>query len=101
MGTLDIDPDLVDAYYLALIEFTVRIRSSDFQWQHGLQLGEALVFDNQRVLHGRTAFDGDPGRRHLRLCTVDRDQVHSALRLLRADFAPETEHEKLPVGNLS
>jgi gamma-butyrobetaine dioxygenase len=101
MGTLDIDPDLMDLYYRALIEFTLRIRSSAFQWEHGLQPGEALVFDNQRVLHGRTAFDGDPGRRHLRLCTVDRDQVHSALRLLRADFAPETELDKLPVGNLS
>jgi len=101
MGTLDIAPDLVDAYYRALIEFTVRIRSSHFQLEHGLRTGEAIVFDNQRVLHGRTAFDGDPGRRHLRLCTVDRDQVHSSLRLLRADYAPETERDKLPVGNLS
>lgn len=101
MGTLDIDPVLMDGYYRALIEFTSRIRSADYQWQHGLAPGEALVFDNQRVLHGRTAFDGDPGRRHLRLCTVDRDQVHSALRLLRERLAPGTEHAKLPIGNLS
>jgi len=101
MGTLDIAPELVDGYYRALIEFTRRIRNADFQWEHGLQPGEAIVFDNQRVLHGRTAFDGDPGRRHLRLCTVDRDQVHSALRLLRERHATGTEHQKLPVGNLS
>lgn len=101
MGTLDIDLVLMDGYYRALIEFTSRIRSDEYQWQHGLVPGEALVFDNQRVLHGRTAFDGDPGRRHLRLCTVDRDQVHSALRLLRERIAPGTEHAKLPVGNLS
>ena len=101
MGTLDIDASVMDGYYRALIEFTTRIRSREFQWEHGLAPGEALVFDNQRVLHGRTAFDGDPGRRHLRLCTVDRDQVHSALRLLREQQAPGTEHEKLPVGNLS
>lgn len=101
MGTLDIAAELVDGYYRALIEFTTRIRSTAFQWSHGLQPGEAIVFDNQRVLHGRTAFDGDPGRRHLRLCTVDRDQVHSALRLLREQMASGTEHQKLPVGNLS
>ncbi len=98
MGTIDVADDLVDDYYRALIEFTVRIRSSDFQWEHGLLPGEAIVFDNQRVLHGRSGFDGDPGRRHLRLCTVDRDQVHSNLRLLRAEFAPGTEEQKLTAG---
>jgi len=101
MGTLDIAAELMDGYYRALIEFTKRIRDPEFQWEHGLEPGEAIVFDNQRVLHGRTAFDGDPGRRHLRLCTVDRDQVHSALRLLRERLATGTEHEKLPAGNLS
>ena len=101
MGTLDIAPDLMDGYYRALIEFTKRIRNTDFQWEHGLRPGEAIVFDNQRVLHGRTAFDGDPGRRHLQLCTVDREQVHSTLRLLREQHATGTEHQKLPVGNLS
>lgn len=101
MGTLDIEPELMDDYYRALIEFTRRIRSPDYQWEHGLAPGEAIVFDNQRVLHGRTGFDGDPGRRHLRLCTVDRDQVHSRLRLLRGELAPDRQDEKLPVGNLS
>jgi gamma-butyrobetaine dioxygenase len=101
MGSLDIDPDLTHGYYRALIEFTSRIRSPAFQWEHGLAPGEAIVFDNQRVLHGRTGFDGDPGRRHLRLCTVDRDQVHSTLRLLRAELDPDREHDELPSGNLS
>ena len=101
MGTVDIADHLIDEYYRALIEFAVRIRSSEFQWEHALRPGEAIVFDNQRVLHGRTGFDGDPGRRHLRLCTVDRDQVHSSLRLLRAEFASGTEDGKLTAGNLS
>jgi len=91
---------LVDGFAV-VIEFTKRIRNTDFQWEHGLRPGEAIVFDNQRVLHGRTAFDGDPGRRHLQLCTVDREQVHSTLRLLREQHATGTEHQKLPVGNLS
>ncbi len=101
MDTIDLAAELIDDFYRALIEFTIRIRSSEFQWEHGLLPGEAIAFDNQRVLHGRSEFDGDPGRRHLRLCTVDRDQVHSALRLLRVEFAPGTEEEKLTAGNLS
>lgn len=46
-----------------------------------LQSGEAMVFDNHRVLHARTAFGG---RRHIRQCHVDRDEVFSRLRLLQA-----------------
>jgi alpha-ketoglutarate-dependent taurine dioxygenase/DUF971 family protein len=36
-----------------------------------LNAGEALVFDNLRVLHGRTAF---AGARHIRQCNVMRDE---------------------------
>lgn len=105
MGVLEIEPELMAAYYRALIEFVHCIRSAEFQWEHGLAPGEALVFDNQRVLHGRTAFtapaSGTSARRHLRLCTVDRDQAHSALRLLRATLGTGTEFASLPAGNLS
>ena len=38
--------------------------------------------DNHRVLHGRTAFDADSGRRHLQGCYVDRDELRSRLRVL-------------------
>ena len=41
--------------------------------------------DNQRVLHARTAF---AGRRHIRQCHVDRDEVFSRLRLLSRDRRP-------------
>ena len=45
-----------------------------------LRSGEALVFDNHRVLHARTAFGGS---RHIRQYHVDRDEVFSRLRLLQ------------------
>lgn len=103
LGPLHLEPVLIGPFYDALIEFTRRIRSSDFQWEQALAPGEALVFDNQRVLHGRTAFasTGLTSRRHLRLCTVDREQAHSKLRLLRARFAPGTERGALAAGNLA
>lgn len=83
-GVFDIDPDVVDSYYLAFRAFAAKVRSERYQFNRRLADGEALVFDNQRVLHGRTGYESDSaGRRHMRLCTVDRDQVHSRLRRLR------------------
>ena len=46
-----------------------------------LQAGEMLVFNNQRLMHGRTAFDPNSGRRHVRSCHVDLDEFHSSLRM--------------------
>ncbi|MCA0010558.1 TauD/TfdA family dioxygenase [Mesorhizobium sp. B292B1B] len=57
-----------------------------------------LVFDNQRVLHGRTAFDPTLAVRHLRSCNVDRDGVHSAFRTLARRFAPEEAEAVLYQG---
>lgn len=83
-GVFDLDPSVVDAYYLAYRGFAERVRSDHFQVRYRLGPGEAFVFDNQRVLHGRTGYQDDTaGRRHIRLCTVDRDQVHSRLRRLK------------------
>ena len=43
--------------------------------------GDLLCFDNERVLHGRTAFHG--GERLLQGCYADRDGLRSTLALLR------------------
>jgi alpha-ketoglutarate-dependent taurine dioxygenase len=82
MATFDLPKEIVDDYYQALIELSKIINSGDFSIQYQLQPGEAFVFDNQQVLHGRTAFTGVSGRRHLTLCQMDRDLVHSRYRLL-------------------
>jgi gamma-butyrobetaine dioxygenase len=47
-----------------------------------LKGGEMVVFDNRRVLHGRSAFDPNTGRRHLHGCYVDRGEFESRLRML-------------------
>ena len=46
--------------------------------------GEVLVFNNQRLMHGRTAFDPSSGKRHIRSCSVDLDEFYSRLRILYA-----------------
>lgn len=101
MGVLRLDPDLAERVYLAVKLFANAVRSPEWCLEYHLEAGEALVYDNQRMLHGRTGFSGAQTRRHLRLFTVDRSLAHSQLRLLRARFAPDTAEDRLPAGNLS
>lgn len=44
-----------------------------FEIRFQLNAGELMLFDNNRVLHGRTAFDTQEGRRHLQGCYLDSD----------------------------
>lgn len=98
MAPLDLPPDLMADYYPALIAFTKLLYSTEFRIMHSLRSGEAVMFDNQRVLHGRTAFDGKAGRRHMRLTQTSRDQFHSRLRLLRSRMGAEGAADWLPTG---
>ncbi|RTQ98577.1 DUF971 domain-containing protein [Halomonas nitroreducens] len=47
-----------------------------------LRAGELMMFDNNRVLHGRTAYDPNEGRRHLQGCYIDRDGPAGRYRAL-------------------
>ena len=88
----------IDGLIEALAELTRLICDPVNQFQHQLQPGEVLVFDNQRVLHGRTAFDPTLAVRHLRSCNLDRDGVHSAFRTLARRFAPQEAEAVLYQG---
>jgi len=45
-----------------------------------LEAGQLMIFDNQRVLHGRSAYL--EGKRHLQGCYADKDSLHSRIRTL-------------------
>ncbi len=49
-------------------------------------------------MHGRTAFDADAGRRHLRGCFVDRETFHSRLRVLGAQLRGRAPRQVQPAG---
>lgn len=101
MATIRLEAGDAERFYRALSLFARLVRGDEFAYRRRLAAGEAIVYDNQRVLHGRSAITGASSRRHLRLCTVDRDQVHSRLRRLRATYAPGTECLPLASGCLS
>ncbi|TPI21346.1 TauD/TfdA family dioxygenase [Mesorhizobium sp. B4-1-1] len=90
--------DEIDGLIEALAELTRLICGPANQFRHQLQPGEVLVFDNQRVLHGRTEFDPTLAVRHLRSCNLDRDGVHSAFRTLARRFAPQEAQAVLYQG---
>jgi gamma-butyrobetaine dioxygenase len=73
-------------FYSAYRRFAALLRDSRFHLQLKLRDGDLVVFDNQRVLHGRTAFSSARYPRHLRGCYLTRDSVYSEAALLHREF---------------
>jgi len=71
------------AFYAAYRRFARLLREPRFQMRRHLGDGELVVFDNQRTLHGRTAFSSQRHPRHLQGCYLTRDSVYSEIGLLR------------------
>ncbi len=71
------------AFYPAYRRFARLLREPRFQLRRRLADGELVVFDNQRTLHGRTAFSSQRHPRHLQGCYLTRDSVYSEIGLLR------------------
>jgi trimethyllysine dioxygenase len=72
------DPDDTVALYDAIRAFDRVANDLRLQWRHVLAPGEALLFDNWRVLHGRTAYSG---RRRLCGAYLNHEDFESRLRL--------------------
>jgi trimethyllysine dioxygenase len=67
------------AFYDAIRLFDEIANEATMQWRHVLQPGEAMLFDNWRVLHGRAAYSG-----LRRMCGgyINREDIESRLRQL-------------------
>ena len=80
MGPLDLPPELIEPTYAAIRKLFDISYDPKFHLHHLLDSGEALVFDNARVLHARTGFNGN---RHVRLLHIGSDEFYSRWRQLR------------------
>ena len=78
-------------FYGAYRRLALLLRDPRFQLRMHLQAGTLVVFDNQRILHGRTAFSSARYPRHLRGCYLARDSVYSETALLRRKLAPAAQ----------
>ena len=77
----DVPDEFVEPLYKALKQFRDIVNSEQMMFRYLMQPGDLHVFDNHRVLHGRTGFDGSVNR-HLQQCSVNRDEYHNRLRVL-------------------
>jgi gamma-butyrobetaine dioxygenase len=80
------EPDMpaaeIDAAYGAYRAY-MRLASQDnMTCRYPFAAGDLVMFDNRRILHGRAAFDPQSGTRRLEGCYLDRDELHSRLRVL-------------------
>jgi alpha-ketoglutarate-dependent taurine dioxygenase len=75
------------AFYGAYRKFALLLRDAAFQLRFRLRSGDLVVFDNQRILHGRTPFSSAKHARHLRCCYLTRDSVYSESALLRRQIS--------------
>ena len=80
MGPLDLPAELIEPVYNALDKMFQLSYDSRYHMHYLLKDGQALVFDNARVLHARTGFNGN---RHVRLTHVGSDEFYSRWRQLR------------------
>lgn len=83
--------DQLDAYYRARRLFDHRLRAPDFEIRFLLRSGDLVMFDNCRLLHGRTGFDPADGLRHLQGCYIDSDGPRSLWRVLRRRLQPAAD----------
>ena len=82
IGPLTLSAGDCASFYAAYRQLAGLLREPRFQLATRLADGELVVFDNQRVLHGRTGFASARHPRHLRGCYLTRDSVYSEQALL-------------------
>jgi gamma-butyrobetaine dioxygenase len=74
--------EAAERYYQAYRRFALLLREPRFMLRFMLRAGDLVVFDNQRILHGRTGFASARHPRHLQGCYLTRDSVFSRAALL-------------------
>lgn len=71
------------AFYRAYRRFSALTRDARFIVSRRLEAGQMWCFDNRRTMHARKAFDQASGKRFLRGCYMDRDELLSRILVLQ------------------
>ena len=65
-------------FYKAIKKFDNLVNKLEFQWRHILKPGQLLIFNNWRILHGRSSFYG---KRKMAGCYVNMEDFMSACKV--------------------
>jgi gamma-butyrobetaine dioxygenase len=79
----------LDAFYKARRLLDRMLRDTEFAIKFLLGDGDLMMFDNRRLLHGRTGYDPQEGLRHLQGCYIDIDSIRSLYRVLSRSVAAD------------
>ena len=73
-----IDDKKTIKFYEAIKKFDLLLNNKEFQWRHILKPGELLIFNNWRILHGRSSFNGE---RKMSGCYINKEDFDSSCRI--------------------
>ena len=76
----------LEKFYEARKLFSSICDSKKFVIKFKMSPGDLIIFDNHRTLHGRTGFNANEGKRHLKGCYIDYDSTEGKLRHLERKF---------------
>ncbi len=88
----DVPFDKMENWYYAYRRLGEIIDDPDMEITFRLNLGEAFIVDNTRVLQARKGYSGT-GKRWLQGCYSDKDGLNSAFYSLEKALAKESSHE--------
>jgi predicted HD phosphohydrolase len=91
---LDVPSELMLPMYEALKEFTNMIRSPEYLLKFRLKEGDMLVFNNHRLLHGRTSYDPQVIGRHLNGCYLDLEQFESKCSIMHRSMTKKRGYQQ-------
>ena len=81
-----LEKDKLDLYYKARKRLSDLYNSENNRIEFKLAPKDLMMMDNYRVLHGRTKFDPNEGKRFLQGCYIDFDSTEGKLRHLKRKF---------------
>ncbi len=80
---LQVDSELIEPSYRALRRFLELMEESRFRMVYTFAPGDLVMFDNNRIMHGRNAYDSASGNRHLQGIYLDRDSAFAKRRVIQ------------------
>jgi gamma-butyrobetaine dioxygenase len=78
----DLPQTFLDSYYPAFCKFGRMLQADKYMMRFRLNATECIVFDNHRIVHGRSAYSATSGDRYLRGTYSDRGEMRSTYRSL-------------------
>ena len=97
LAPTDVPGDLARQLHAANYALSELILADENQLCFKLDAGDAVFFDNHRIMHSRKAFD-DP-ERHLQICNVSREDFHQKVRITALELGFNAEAKQyLPAG---